>query len=532
MEIMPILAGLGLFLYGMLTMEEALRGLAGRTFKKIMQRYTNNPFLAILAGVVITILVQSSSMISLLIMSFVGAGIIGLRNGIGVILGANIGTTGTSWIITFIGFKVDLGVWVLPLLAVGGIATLFSKNERIMQASKTLMGFSFVFLGLTYMKNGFADFAAQIDIGLLHDRNPMLFVLIGLLLTAVIQASSATMMILMSSLAAGLVTLHDGFYVVIGSDIGTTMTAVIGTLNGSSVRKKVGWAHVLFNIFNAIVVLPFVWAFEYFILQIMAVESPYLALAIFHTLFNIVGVLAMLPLMKQFTWLVDKIIRTKEHKIATHIMLAEPKETHSAMTALEKECYAFVQHAMQTNGIVFHLKTSNGGNFITAYPQLKEYETEIVAFYMKLQQGILSADEAQRLNHLANAVRNATLSAKNLKDIKHNFDELKSTATDNLYALYQKINDCQQLLYKEIENFITVTSQEKGKDVPAEHERLKTLQKQFYKDQITYVQQLFADAHPTEMDLPTLQNMLHDLSSSNESLLRALKNLMVKDRED
>lgn len=144
-QIWEVLAGLGLFLFGMFMIEESLKNLVGRTFKKFLRKHTNNSVKAVLSGTLITGILQSSSMVALLVMSFAGAGIIGLKNSIGIILGANLGTTMTGWIVSWLGFKLDLGAVILPFIAIGGLGIIFLKSEKLSNLSKLLMGFSFIF---------------------------------------------------------------------------------------------------------------------------------------------------------------------------------------------------------------------------------------------------------------------------------------------------------------------------------------------------------------------------------------------------
>src|SRR5574343_822265 len=209
-KIWYLLAGLGLFLFGMSILEEALSNLVGRTFKLFLRKYTKRPYQAVLAGTAATSVLQSSAMVILLVMSLAGAGVIGLESGIGMIMGANLGTTATGWIVSLIGFQFKITSFVFPLIAVGGIGSVFVKKEKWKQAFHFILGFSFMFLGLDYMKGGFESFAATVALSFLQGKNPFLFVLTGAVLSAGIQSSSGAMMIFLSSLAAGVITLDQG----------------------------------------------------------------------------------------------------------------------------------------------------------------------------------------------------------------------------------------------------------------------------------------------------------------------------------
>jgi phosphate:Na+ symporter len=300
------------------------------------------------------------------------------------------------------------------------------------------MGFSFMFLGLNYMKNGFAEFAEHIDFSFLSDKHPMLFVVMGLVLSASIQSSSAAMMIFLSSLAAGVITLHQGFYLVVGGDLGTTTTAIIGTINGNSIKKKVGWSQVSFNVFNATVALIIMNVYVYLILDVLKVKDDLIGLVVFHSLLNLTGIVLLLPFLNKFSKVLDRIIKVKESNLAKYLMLTNPHESHAATEALEKECISFLPQAINVNNLFFELNTQGKKTVSEAYFALKAYESEVVNFYIQLQQNALSPEEVNRINNFVASIRNATLSAKDLKDIKHNLDELSNSAIDQFYDFYKK----------------------------------------------------------------------------------------------
>jgi phosphate:Na+ symporter len=518
-EIWPLLAGLGLFLFGMYMLEEALKALAGRSFKKFLRKHTTNPIKAVLSGTLVTAVLQSSSMVSLLVMSFAGAGIIGLQNGIGMILGANLGTTMTGWLVSLIGFKLDIGTFILPFLAIGGLGIMFLKTERLANFSKFLMGFSFMFLGLNYMKNGFAEFSEHIDFGFLTDKNPLLFVLIGALLSASIQSSSAAMMIFLSSLAAGVITLDQGFYLVIGGDLGTTITAIIGTINGNSIRKKVGWSQFTFNMFTAIVALSFMFIYKYIILDMLSIADPLVAMVAFHSMFNLSGIIIILPFLGYFTKFIDLVIVPKEQSIAQQLVLSNPAESHAATEALQKETALFLEQAIHVNKAFLKLEKENAND---AYFKLKHYESEVVQFYLKLQQNELSVEEVTKINQLVASIRNATLSAKDLKDIKHNLDELSNSATDRLFNFYKQIKTNQKHFYTEVSTILNQTKLASYLDI----EQLANLNLKMYQKESEDLYELFTLAKESEADMSSLLNMLREINNSNEAMLRALSNFL------
>jgi phosphate:Na+ symporter len=188
-----LLAGLGIFLFGMLLLEEAIKNLSDRTFKKIIHRYTNGRIRSVLAGTFATAILQSSSAVSLMVLAFAGAGIMSMGNAIGVILGSNIGTTLTSWIVATVGFKLNIELLSLPFIGIGGLGLIFlGKSKRGIHFSRLLVGFGFLFMGLDYMKRSFDFLSNDFDVASLPDYGAWFYVLIGFALTALssVQFSS------------------------------------------------------------------------------------------------------------------------------------------------------------------------------------------------------------------------------------------------------------------------------------------------------------------------------------------------------
>lgn len=520
-QVWPVLAGLGLFLFGMLMMEEALKSLTGRSFKKFLRKHTGNSVKAVLSGTLITAILQSSSMVSLLVMSFAGAGIIGLKNGIGIIMGANLGTTMTGWLVSLIGFKLNIGAAILPFLAIGGLGTIFLKAEKPVQFSKLLMGFSFMFLGLDYMKNGFMTFATHFDFSFLEGKPGVLFVLIGMALSASIQSSSAAMMIFLSSLAAGVVSLQQAFYLVIGSDIGTTVTAIIGTVHGNTIRRQVGWSQVGFNVINAIIAISIMPVFYYLITEIIAVKDPLIGLVTFHSLLNLSGIVLLLPFLNPLTRLLEKQIINGDDRITHYLKAVNPMEGHAAAEALQKESIHFLGYAIAVNEYYFMLTKPETGSANDAYFYLKSYEAEVVEFYMQTLQGELAKEEVVKINNLTASIRNATLSVKDLKDTKHNLEELSNSATDVLYQFYQQLQSNQKHFYDELKNLLQHFPLLTTSDI----EQISRAQARFYQDEVHALYQIFPQTQ--EINIASLLNTIRDINNSNESLLRSITYLIA-----
>jgi len=522
-DIWPVLAGLGLFLFGIFMLEEALKHLAGRAFKKFLRKHTNNSIKAVFSGALFTAVLQSSSMAALLVMSFAGAGIIGLKNGIGIILGANLGTTITGWLVSVIGFKLDIGTVILPFIAFGGLGVIFLKSERWSNLSKLLMGFSLMFLGLEYMRDGISVLATQIDFARYGAAPLVLFLLIGFVLTAAIQSSSASMMIFLSALAAGLITLEQGFYLVVGADLGTTITAIIGTIKANSLRKKVGWAQFTFNLFNAVLALLLMGVYRWLIVDVIKADDPLIALVLFHSLLNLAGILLVLPFLEQFTAFIDKRFDAKSVHRSKYLAQVHPGESAAAVTALQHEVFEFLKQTLRVNQMAFVGSRTPRADFNTAYLELKTYEAEIVAFYRELLQVSLNVEEVVKTNALIACARNATLSSKSLKDVKHNLEYLEASAIDELYGLLQEVGRRQALFYSHFLELINHLPTTTAADV--EQTRNNPVFRQG--NEAMALQSWRTGGSEQEFNLPTLMNMVREVDNSNEALLRALQHLVA-----
>jgi phosphate:Na+ symporter len=263
-------------------------------------------------------------------------------------------------------------------------------------------------------------------------------------------------------------------------------------------------------------------AYVYLLFDLFKIQDALIALVLFHSLFNLTGILAILPFLDLFTKLVNRMVRTKENKRAKHLMLANPMESHAAIEALHAEAIAFAKQALNVNQRYFDLESEGPPNVEGSYLQLKEYESEIVGFYIQLQQNKLEADEVARINNLVASVRNATLSSKDLKDVKHNIHEIKDSATDAFYSFYGKIRENQKKFYEEVIALLLNEEQM----VMADLEELNQVQRTLYEAEVQELYRLFSMKKNTEINISTLLNLIREINNSNEALLRAASHFM------
>ncbi|HDP2052752.1 TPA: Na/Pi cotransporter family protein [Staphylococcus aureus] len=310
--IFSFLGGLGIFLYGLKIMGDGLQASAGDRLRDILNKFTSNPVLGVIAGIVVTILIQSSSGTTVITIGLVTAGFMTLKQAIGVIMGANIGTTVTAFII-----GIDLGEYAMPILALGAFLIFFFKRSKINNIGRILFGFGSLFFGLEFMGDAVKPLASldgfkQLMLDM--STNPILAVIVGAGLTALVQSSSATIGILQEFYQQDLISLNAAIPVLLGDNIGTTITAILASLAGSIAAKRAALVHVIFNLIGVIIFTIFLPVVIHLIslLQDVWHLKPAMTIAVSHGIFNITNTLIQLPFVAGLAWIVTKLVPGKD----------------------------------------------------------------------------------------------------------------------------------------------------------------------------------------------------------------------------
>ena len=311
-----IAAGVAIFLFGMLMLEDGFKLFGGGALERVLETATGSTTRAISFGIVSTTLLQSSSLVSVITISFLSAGLISLIGGVGIIFGANIGTTTGAWLVAGLGLKVNIAAYAMPMIALS-IILVFQKSKALRGIGYALGGLGFLFLGIHHMKEGFDAFKDQIDLkrfALAGVFGLFVYSLIGTAATVIMQSSHATMVLILTALAAGQISYENALALSIGANIGTTITAIIGSLGANFQGKRLALAHLVFNAVTAAVALILIAPLREgvdWISQIVGIAPGDYAmkLAVFHTIFNVLGVVLMVPVLHRLIWFI-------EHRIA------------------------------------------------------------------------------------------------------------------------------------------------------------------------------------------------------------------------
>jgi phosphate:Na+ symporter len=447
LDLWKFLAGLGIFLFGMHLLEESVKSLSGKTFRRMIRQYTNGTLRAIGSGSLVTAVLQSSSAVSLMVLAFVGAGVLSMENAIGVMMGSNIGTTFTAWIVATLGFKVKIESFALPLMGIGGVGLIFlGSYAKLFQFSKLLFGFGFLFLGLDYMKLGVEGLAQSFNLDQISGYGLWLYLLVGIVITALMQSSSASIAIVLTALNSQLINFDMGVAMAIGANVGTTITVLLGSIGAVQSKKRVGFSHVIFNVVTAVVAfssLPaLVWCIELFF---NISSNNVMGLALFHTLFNTLGVVIFFPFVGLVSRILFKIFPDHKAILTLYIDKTPTAVPDAATMALKKEIHHLLEESqfynlrmlkideklVFDNDCPFEKNAKKKMTLDKFYENIKLLHAEIFTFYSGLQNEKLDRTEAKELERVIYASRNIMNSIKNLKGIQHNFDEFDNS--ENLY---------------------------------------------------------------------------------------------------
>jgi phosphate:Na+ symporter len=451
LDFLSLVGSLGMFLYGMKMMSEALQKVAGNKMRAILSAMTSNRFLGILTGFLVTSVVQSSSATTVMIVSFVNAGLITLKESIGVIMGANIGTTVTGWIITLFGFKVKISAYALPLIGVG-LPFIFSKSGNRRSWGEFLIGFALLFLGLEYIKDSVPDINNNPEL-LSFLKNytgngfftTLLFLAIGTILTVVIQSSSATMALTFVMCSQGWIEFSQAAAMVLGENIGTTITANIAASVGNLSAKRAARVHLIFNLVGVFWMLlvfnRFTGWIDSWVTQrggISPSESPAAiptALALFHTSFNLLNVLLFVWFTPFIKTAAERLVPQRDKDLDEEFRLkyiTAGMLSTSELSILQgkKEIQFFAKHTTKMFGFFRRMiEEESDGKFNKLYSKVLKYE------------GICDKVEVEITNYLSQVSQNklSELGRRRIRSMLKLSGDLESIGDSN-YNLARSVN--------------------------------------------------------------------------------------------
>ncbi len=520
-------------------LEQSLGKLGSRTLNRILQDYTRTPLHGIGLGVVATAILQSSSVVGLITLAFVGAGILRLKDAIGVILGANLGTTFTGWLVTYLGFKLNLTELYIPLLGLSALGLLISQpQKRIYISFHALFAFALLLMGLFLMKESVEFIHDYVDVNAIAQLNPWVFFLIGVLLTAVTQSSSATMMIALAAVNSEILSLQAAAALVIGADLGTTSTVILGAIQGSVVKRQVAFVHFIFNFIVDVVSFLCLPILLSIITNIYGIEDPLYSLVALHSTFNLLGMMTFIPLVNWLERTAEKLFPSPKQSTLSieEVSLRVPK---AALTAAKKDLHELLisvtllnSWRLKLNNLLSTHKNSNLEKLTflkptvnATYVWLKEKENQMANYLLDLQKQDISEAELNTIQHYQVCVRDALYSAKAIKDAQLDLDEFSET-TDfaGQKALSKLLNETETLYSNFISWLDDTTTDLDIQNISDSLNRIKASHDDFNRS----IYQLIDDRHLHHEKASSTLNINREILLGSRSLLNAIQHLIFE----
>ncbi len=464
-----IIAGVAVFIIGMIFMEDGFKLFSGGVLENILKKTTNSVPKAIGVGFLTTALIQSSSLVSIIIISFLSAELITLSGAIGVIFGSNIGTTTTAWIVSTFGVKIQIAQFSMPML-IFGVIFRFNKDKTYQGLANILIGLGFVFLGISFMKDGFETLKDALDLAKFAMDGYLgviVYVAIGALATIIIQSSSATMALIITALVANQIVYINAIELAIGANIGTTITAVIGSLASNENGKRLAVAHFIFNIVTGLIAIVFLYQLADLVTYIsqhigIASDDYAMQLALFHTIFNIIGVLAVSPFTHKLVKYLETLFKqdAKDISRARYLDEATIEVSTVAILSLQKEIIHLYDNASQiiSHALSLHRHTFIGkGDMISEIVRSSQqpinlnieevYEKKIktlygeIIRYATISQESMSVEEKHKIYSLKIACRDIVEAIKDVTILQKNINKYMKSKNDHIKNEYNYIRE-------------------------------------------------------------------------------------------
>jgi phosphate:Na+ symporter len=543
-SVLKLAGGIGLFLFAMYLIEESLKNLSGRNFKIFLQRIAKNNIGAVSGGAIVTTILQSSSMVSLMVMAFVGAGIFTLKNALAIILGANLGTTIASWLVATVGFKMNIEVIAFLCVFAGGLLLImFSKRKSVKFLSYFLLGFGLLFISLSFMKTAMEIQVSVFDFSRYTTLPSFVFLFIGFVITLLVQSSSVTMALTLSALNAGAVDFTAAAAIVLGSETGTIIKILISAIGGIASKKRVILGNFLFNIFLTVLTFIFLKPILYIITDVFNIGNPLIGLVTFSSLVNFFAIIIFLPFLDPFAKFLEKFYKDTDSSVCAFISNVNFDEPEIAIDLFRKETEYFLHNSMSFNLSLFGVDTElvdSQSKFATInlkrkffsktneekYIFLKQMQGELQAFYLELR-ARSEGDLEAILNQLISAVRSSMHSVKSIRDIESNISNLERSSKDIKYAFFLHNKKETEALYHQLSLLLT-------KEKNASFGKLHNIFDDIQNNYSSALNDFYKGAQKSSienLDYTTVINFNRELFTSNKAMLMAVKDFLLEEKK-
>lgn len=534
--IIELLGGIGIFLFAMHFLEEALQAVSGRSMKIFLQKMAAKPFTAIAGSAIITGVLQSSSMVSLMILAFLGAGVFTTQQSMALVLGANLGTTLDSWLVATLGFTVNIEQAAYPILFVGALLiTISGKKYLAKQIGLLLLGISLIFISLNLMQQAMESTLPIFRLDTFLYAGNFGLLLMGFSITLLMQSSSVTMAIVLTAIHSRLIPLELGVYIVLGGETATTLKLWLGTLDGNSAKKQLAAGNTFFNIAITLLALVCMPYLLHFITGILEVKNPLIALVSFSSLLNLFGIILFFPILSPFSKWLNKLFPAGNHHKSAYLREPENCDAETAGVLLHQEVAYFIYNAIHLNASLLQVSDTsrlqiaafdklpnqryfNNSNVHEKYTWVKEHHGEIQSDFLLFRKKNFHLQNGD-LNIYISSARNALHAAKSMQDVSKNIYQLSRSSKSVKFDFFQQYQQETTLLYEQIIRWIT------NEDTPDYKKLLNTYQtiENQYQQGLNLFYKEAAQISLNDLEITTLLNFSRESFGSNRSMLLAVK---------
>lgn len=530
------MAGIAVFVYAMSLIESSLRNLAGRSFKKFLQKQSKNKVKMVLSSTIVTAFLQSSSIVLLMVLSFVGAGLLELRGALAAVLGSNLGTTFVNWVIALVGFKINFHSvsYIILGLALFGLL-LFKKNTRAHHMVLFFIGFAFIFISLEWLKES-VDKSIGMQFQQLGHFHYLAFIPIGFLVTAIIQSSSATVAIALTALHYQIFPIENAAAFVIGSELGTTLKFMIGSVGAVSDKKRIALGNFTLNIITTLIAIFLMFPILNGIQDYFGIYDAMIQLVVFQTTINLLSIILLFPFLGILARFLQRFYKEDLQDRLTHfIRKTETPLPGDALELAERETLHLLNETIELNKKILGVDSEKANGWISSirnftsdtssaahqYFNLKLLYGEILEYISEIPKSDMSESEVEQTGTLINIIRHILRSAKNVKDIQHNLDEFESSANDHLHQAFIEVQANEKIFYSSFQELL-----KPGTGISSNQaDELMHQNRTEYDTAISQMLVLLKEDKIRELDSTNLINVYRELYSSKKALIRALADI-------
>ena len=542
LRIWSVVGGIGLFLTGMYLMEGAVGRLAGRRFKLLLRRHTSNHVRATLSGILITAVLQSSSLVSFIVLAFAGNGILRLQNALAVILGANIGTTLSNWLIATLGFSFRIDLLWMPVMGVSGTALfIFQQRKGVVALCHFFLGMSFLFIALDFMKSGMLGVVESVDLSRLSSAPMFIFVMVGFLITFLIQSSTATMAITLSALYSQAIPFNAAVAIIIGSELGTSLKLMLASLQGTADKKRLAAGNIILNLATTLIAFLFMMPLIRLVTDVFGIDDPLQALVVFQLVINTAATLMFLPFLTRLSdWLRHRY-REHDHRATLYIDHHLPSISSLALELFRLEVEYFVKRVMAYGAAEFRireafhelehlfteqewLREKSLNHTHDRYLEIRTAQGELIEYFAGLQKAGMGKADLEESARLMQSVQEAMHAAKGFKDIAHNKNELLQSGNDLKFDQFNFFSDLVLRNLRRLDGFF----RERKLSGPSPTlKRCLEDMRQDYTHTLDHIYKLAGKDALPEPDISTLQNLNRELYSAHRAITLAIAHLSM-----